>query len=56
MRKSLVQSGSAQKLASLIGNYLVYNIDEINLVVIGKLIALHLPARKAAAEQTGTNI
>jgi len=41
VRKSLVSSGSAKK-------YLIYAIGEVALVVIGILIALHLPALRHA--------
>lgn len=35
--------------------YLYYALGEILLVVVGILIALHLPAREATAEQAGIN-
>ncbi len=38
IRKSLIDSGSTRK-------YLIYAVGEIALVVLGILIALHLPAK-----------
>lgn len=35
--------------------YVMYALGEVLLVVIGILIALHLPARETTAEQAGVN-
>jgi hypothetical protein len=48
LRRTLLHNSSPQK-------YLLYAIGEILLVVLGILIALHLPAREAMAEQAGIN-
>lgn len=42
IRKSLLDSGSAQKLASPASRYFLYALGEIALVVIGILIALQI--------------
>jgi hypothetical protein len=51
----LVEAGSNKKPYNPIGRYLMYAIGEIFLVVIGILIALHLPAHEATTEQAGIN-